>query len=475
MKTIKRIISCIILASLIITFMPTAVSADSSVRKHFDIVVNGNNLGGIPVLDVNYDNNFFFSINAIAYYLRDTDKAFNTSISSDEIKINMGEYCEEEPHMWGDGEYLERTKWKLAKTPVYVNGADRKYYSIISDPDENDRRDAFFSSLRLAMLLDASVNVSNGTISINTDIPFSVSGAELDNSGYLLGVNSLLIGDGSTGRTYFEHEADRSVPIASTTKLMSYFVMMDAVSAGEVSLDDYVSISQNVVTLSEGIDGLINFKGIQAAPLSELVVGMLISSSNECALAVAEHVAGSEMAFVDRMNEKACELGLENAYFYNCNGLPVYDEQLLPAKMQNHMSARDMFILASALVNQYPQVLDITSTIKIDLPTLHYESKNTNALAYNVEGVRGLKTGTTNKSGACLVVCLPQEKDGEIHNLISVLFGAEGDFDRGTLSELAIRIARDELKGETAVTEEKYTINPDNPEQDVKRMLTRLK
>ncbi len=475
MKTIKRIISCLLIASLIISLAPRSVAADSSIRKQFNVVVDGNPMGSIPVLDVNYENNFFYSINALAYYLRGTAKAFNVEVKSDEINIEMGAACELPPHMWEEEEYEERAKWKLAKTPVKMNETDKKYYSIISDADGDGRRDAFFSSLRIAMMLDVDIKVSDNTMSINTGSPFCVSAAELESSGYLQGVNALLIGDGTAGNVYFEYEADRPVPIASTTKLMSYFVMMDAVSAGEITLEDSVAISENVVTLSQGIDGLIDFEEIPSAPIHELIIGMLLSSSNECALAIAEHVCGTEEAFVQRMNDKAQALGLENAVFYNCNGLPIYDEQLLPAKMQNYMSARDMFVLSSQLVNTYPQVLDLTSIIKIGLPTLHYESKNTNALVYNMEGVRGLKTGTTNKSGACLVVCLPQEKDGEVHNLISVLFGAEGDFDRGTVAELATRIAKDELAGTVAETAERYTVTPEDPELDVKRMLTKLR
>lgn len=475
MKINKKVLSCILIASLMLSFLPRSVAADSSIRKDFNLVVNGNGVGSIPVLDVNYENNYFFSINALAYYLSNTSKAFNPEVKSDEIKITMGAPCTEPPHMWEEEEYTERAKWKLAKTPVTVDESDRKYYSIITDADENGRKDAYFSPLRIAMMLDTDIKVSENTITVNTESPFCVSGAELENSGYLQGVNALLIGDGSTGNVYFEHDADRAVPIASTTKLMSYFVLMDAVSAGEAALDDSVTISENVVILSQGIDGQIDFEEIPTAPMSELVIGMLLSSSNECALAIAEHVAGSEEAFVERMNAKAAELGLEDAMFYNCNGLPIYDEQLMPAKMQNYMTARDMFILSSKLVEQYPQVLEITSTLKVGLPTLHFESKNTNPLVYNMEGVKGLKTGTTNKSGACLVVCLPQEKDGEVHNLISVLFGAEGDYDRGTVAELATRIAKDELKGEVAETAEKYTVTPDDPELDVRRLLTKLR
>lgn len=201
---------------------------------------------------------------------------------------------------------------------------------------------------------------------------------------------------------------------------------------------------------------------------------MLISSSNECALAIAEHVATSEELFVERMNTKVSELNLENAKFYNCNGLPVYEKQTLPAKMQNHMTATDMFTLTASLVNTYPEILNITSEKKISLNSLKYEAKNTNALLYNMDGVMGLKTGTTNKSGACLVVSIPVEKDGKTHNLICVLFGAEGELDRALVAEIASRIAISKLEGVKPVSDEKYEIVLEDPEIDVQRMLRNL-
>ncbi len=206
------------------------------------------------------------------------------------------------------------------------------------------------------MAFNLDLQIKEGVIYINTDSDFNISDAQLENSGYLQGINALLIGDALTGGIYFSHNGQSAVPIASTSKLMTYYVMMDAVSNKEISLEDSVIISDNVRSLSEGIDGLVSFEGINEATLSDLIYAMLISSSNECALAIAEHVAGSEELFVERMNAKVSELNLENAEFYNCNGLPVYENQTLPAKMQNHMSATDMFMLTASLVNTYPEI-----------------------------------------------------------------------------------------------------------------------
>jgi len=474
MKKITRLVSFVLIIAIISVGMPKQVNADSSIRKICSVSVNGGSSINVAALEVNYDENMYISLKGIAYCLKDTNKAINVTVSGEEINITTGEPYSESPGVWTDEEMATRPKWKLSRTPVYLDGEEKKYYSIIGTAYESNIDDAFLNPLRLAMALDVNIEIVDGTLNINTEENFNISDVQLENSGYLQGINSLAIGDGTTGDMYFMHNGDKAVPIASTTKIMTYFVMMDAVSKGEITLEDNVNISDEARRLSEGIDGLVSFEGISQVPLTELINAMLISSCNECALAIAEHVAGSEKAFVERMNAKAAELGLENAVFYNCNGLPVYQNQTLPAKMQNHMTAQEMFKLASSLVEEYPQVLDITSVKKVSLPTLNYESKNTNALLYNMSEVKGLKTGTTNKSGACLIVVMPVEKDGEVHNLICTLFGAEGELDRALVAELSSRIALSKLYGYEPATKEKFEITLDDPELDVQRMLMNL-
>ena len=475
MKVIKKITAFLLMIVFTLACINTSVYADSSIRRTYDVFVNGEEVGEIPVLDLNYDNNMYFSLKSIAYYLKETNKAITVSVKDDEIQVITGQSYYEEPSQWTSEQLKDRPKWKLKRTPFFIDEAEKKYYSITGPVGEEGSIDAFFNPLRLAMALDVNIEVESGKISIDTEDHFSVSDVELDNSGYLQGVNSLLIGNGTTGDVYFDYCADKIVPIASTTKLMTYFVMMDAVTNGEITLDDDVNISDEARRLSESIDGLVSFEGVNTVPLSELVDAMLLPSCNECALAIAEHVSGSEEDFVIRMNEKAKELGLEYAEFYNSNGLPVYEKQLLPAKMQNHMTAKDMFVICSELVKKYPHIMNITSKKEEDCPTLGYTAKNTNALLYNMDEVKGLKTGTTNKSGACVTIVMPVEKDGVTNNLICVLFGAEGEFDRALIAELASRIALTKLDGTEIVTEEKYTITPDDPELDVERMLRNLK
>lgn len=471
MKKLNKFISLIVMVAILVCSFHIRANADAELHKNVKILVNGEEKCTAMGLIVNYDNNLYISLRAVAYALAGTQKAFSVSVTGDEIAISTGESYYEAPFVWTEEELLDDSKLKLARYSLKINGEDKKYYSLIGNVSDGEK-DAFMNPISIAMMLDMDMEVGPDGIMIKPENTFSISAEELDNTEYMQGVNSVLAGDGTTGDIYYAYDDDETVPIASTTKLMTYFVMMDAVSEGRISLDDNVVLSKNAQELSEGIDAVIPMSAGTSVPLRELICGMLLKSSNECALAIAEHVAGSEHEFVKLMNEKAAALGLKDASFYNSNGLPVYMEQIVPAKMQNRMTASDMFILASELVKNYPEVLDITSTKEMNLPTLGQSVKTTNALLYNINQVRGLKTGTTNKSGACLVTCTPMEKDGQIHNLITVLYGAESETERATISEVLVRYAMAELYTyESQNVEEEFTGIPADPEMVVRKLV----
>ena len=152
------------------------------------------------------------------------------------------------------------------------------------------------------------------------------------------------------------------------------------------------------------------------------------------------------------MNRKARILGLsEGTIFYNCNGLPVYTDNLAATKVQNRMSAYDMFELVRYLLDTYPEVTRITSLKTVTLESFGVTIANTNTLLYNLPGVVGLKTGTTNMSGACLVTAMEaQDANGETHMLVSIEFGAEDSTVRTTLSEEMLRYGLQVLREQSA-------------------------
>ena len=178
---------------------------------------------------------------------------------------------------------------------------------------------------------------------INTKEPFDISPVALEQAGYFCGVNSVLVGDAVTGEVYYQYQSDLAYPIASTSKLMTCLLTMDAISEGQIALEGQVTISDAVQLLSDSGDGVIPLEAGQQISVQELLLGALLPSSNECALCLAEAIAGSEEAFVEMMNQKAQELGLSQTTFFNSNGLPFYTEDFIPSKRQNTMSADDMF------------------------------------------------------------------------------------------------------------------------------------
>ena len=154
------------------------------------------------------------------------------------------------------------------------------------------------------------------------------------------------------------------------------------------------------------------------------------------------------MTVGQRIAQKRKELGLSQAVFFNSHGLPSYSGDSISAKRQNRMSAEDMFRLAAYLLEVYPQVTGITSMKEARLASLDLEVRNSNPLLYNMPGVTGLKTGTTNKAGACLVTSLSADDGTMLHDLIVVVLGTEDSMERGRVSGLLARYALQAFYGE---------------------------
>lgn len=236
-------------------------------------------------------------------------------------------------------------------------------------------------------------------------------------------INSALLGDLETGEVIYEHNINEQVAIASISKLMTYLLMMEAVSEGQISLDDDVVISGHAAATEGSKFGILSGETIK---LDLLVKGMLVVSGNDCATAIAEHVAKTEDSFVNMMNEKASELGLLSASFVNPHGLPINDEKT----GQNHMSASDLYKLARHILTEYPEILEITVLNELVVPERNYKKAATNPAFGVVEGIDGLKTGYTDKAGICLVSTMPVTGSGQDFRLIGIILGAQTHEDR---------------------------------------------
>ena len=437
MRSILQKINVLLLSVALVCCIPSVkVTASYEIPGTCQVQADAGTTYTVKTLDYSYDNNAYISLRDIAMVLRGTDKEFSLSIKKYAITLNPGETYVPvggENDSWDNP---ENPNISLRKNEFNINEQNTSYYTLIMMMPSG-YYDCFMMAADLAMILDMDITVSdNGILQIHTQEPFSVSPASLEQAGYFYGVNSVLAGDATTGEIYYEYQADNAYPIASITKLMTCLLVMDALSAGQITLEDQVVVSDAAYALSVSDDGLIDLEAGDTVTVQDLLLGSLLASSNECALCLAEAVAGSEEAFVQMMNQKAKELGLSQAIFFNSNGLPVYTKDPVPAKLQNRMSAEDMFRLVSYLLSVYPQVTDITSLQIASLESLGIEVKNTNPLLYNMSEVTGLKTGTTNKAGACLVTSLTADDGNMEHDLIVIVLGTEDSVERGRVSGL---------------------------------------
>ncbi|MDW5299168.1 MAG: D-alanyl-D-alanine carboxypeptidase family protein [Sedimentibacter sp.] len=236
-------------------------------------------------------------------------------------------------------------------------------------------------------------------------------------------IKGALLGDLETGEIIYEYNINEQLALASITKLMTYTIMMDAVTSGEISLDDDVVISGHAAATEGSNFGILSGETVK---LSLLVKGMLIVSGNDCATAIAEHVGKTEDNFVNMMNSKASELGLLSASFVNPHGLPINDEET----GQNHMSISDIYKLVRHILKAYPQLLEITKLPELVVTERNFSKVATNPVLGVVEGVDGLKTGYTDKAGLCLVTTLPVTGSGEEFRVITIVMGAQTNEER---------------------------------------------
>ena len=442
MKAILQKTNSFILSVILICFMlPFPVDAAYQIPRTYQVQTDIGTACTVKTLDYSYDYNTYFSLRDIAMVLRDTSKSFSLEITKNAVALNLGN-----AYIPVGGENIpwensENPNVSLRRNEFQVNGQKVSYYTmIVAFP--SGAYDCFMMAVDLAMILDMDITVPNvGVLQMNTQVPFSMSPVTLEQTGYFYGVNGVFVGNATTGELYYQYQSDMSYPIASTSKLMTCLLTMEAIAAGQLSLEQTVTVSEAAHALSISGDGVIPLEIGQQITVQELLIGALLPSSNECALCLAEAIAGSEGAFVSAMNQKALDLGLSQAVFFNSHGLPFYTQTPVPAKCQNRMSAKDMFRMCSYLLKVYPQIKDITSMEKATLQSLNLEVHNLNPLLRNIPQVTGLKTGTTNKSGACLVTSLTVDNGTMKNDLVVVVLGTEDSIERGRVSTLLAKYA----------------------------------
>lgn len=225
-----------------------------------------------------------------------------------------------------------------------------------------------------------------------------------------LDCESAVLMEASTGTVLFEQNADLTCPPASITKIMTLLLIMEAIEAGTLRTDEIVTASAHAASMG---GSQIYLKEGERMSVEDLIKSVVISSANDAALALAEHLCGNEETFVARMNDKATELGMINTHFENTNGL---DDTVT-----NHVTtARDVAIMSRALMG-HNMILKYSSIWMDTIRDGAFGLTNTNRLIRFYPGATGLKTGSTSKAGFC--ISATAQRNGM--SLICVIMGAQ--------------------------------------------------
>ena len=222
----------------------------------------------------------------------------------------------------------------------------------------------------------------------------------------------------STGKLLYEQNANAALAPASVTKVMTMLLIMEAIDTGRIGWQDTVTASENAAAKG---GSQIYLKAGETMSVEDMIKSIAVSSANDCACAMAEHIAGSEQAFVDMMNLRAQQLGMENTHFVNCTGL---DDD--PEAAKHLTSAYDIALMSRELLLHHPSITKYTTIWMDTVRGGSFGLSNTNKLVRFYPGATGLKTGFTSQAGYCLSASA--KRDGM--ELIAVVMGSATSKDR---------------------------------------------
>lgn len=255
-----------------------------------------------------------------------------------------------------------------------------------------------------------------------------------------------LLGDYETGQILESYNIDTPIEIASISKLLSYFVIMDKIKDKSISYDDKIIIDKDTASIK---GSSYKVKVGEEFTIEELLKASIVVSGNDATYAIAKHISGTEEEFVKLMKSKAIKLRLFNAEIYNSTGLPVKDSEL-----QNKMTTREIFILTKKLLESHPEVLELSKLHFISAPSRGFLGTNTNPLLRTIEGIDGLKTGYTGKAGYCYVTTLNikgEEKITEDLRLIGIVMGSDSYDERTEISKTLVQYGKDNFSKQVLV------------------------
>lgn len=221
-------------------------------------------------------------------------------------------------------------------------------------------------------------NISNAKL-----VSTPTSSTESDNNSLNLESQSAILIEQTTGQVLYSHNVHEQLRPASVTKVMSILLIMEALDSGKISLTDNVPCSENAASMG---GSQIWLDPRETLTVDEMLKAICVASANDCVVAMAEYIGGSEDAFVQMMNDKAKELGMNDTCFKNCHGL---DED-------GHVtSSYDISLMSKELLNNHPNITKYTTIWTDSLRGGKSELSNTNKLIKTYKGATGLKTGST--------------------------------------------------------------------------------
>ncbi|MBQ3192185.1 MAG: D-alanyl-D-alanine carboxypeptidase [Oscillospiraceae bacterium] len=252
-----------------------------------------------------------------------------------------------------------------------------------------------------------------GIILILSFLPLPVRAAEAKPAG-----KSAVLMELSTGTVLHESNPHEKLAPASVTKVMTMLLIMEAIDTGVITYGDTVTASETAAAKG---GSQIYLKAGETMTVSDMLKSIAVSSANDCACAMAEHLAGSEEAFVSRMNQRAQELGMQDTHFVNCTGLDDGEGA------ENHRtSAYDIALMSRELLKHHPDIKKYTTIWMDTVRGGTFGLSNTNKLVRFYPGATGLKTGYTSGAGYCLSASA--QRDGM--ELIAVVMGADTSQNR---------------------------------------------
>ncbi len=226
--------------------------------------------------------------------------------------------------------------------------------------------------------------------------------------------------DTDTGNILCEKNATKELAMASITKIMTILLTMEAIDEGSLTYDTMVTVSEHAASLG---GSQVYLEVGEQLCVDDMLKCICIASANDASVAMAEHIGGTEEAFVQRMNTRAAELGMENTHFVNCYGLDTDG---------HYSSAKDVAIMSRELMKNHPEISKYTTTWMDSIVhntargSSEFGLSNTNRLIKTYEGITGLKTGSTGKAKYCLSATAT--RDGS--SMVAVIMAAPSTKER---------------------------------------------